>query len=169
MKPIPTQDQVKEIYDYNNGALFWKKKTAVCVKIGERAGYLKKDDNYILIRVNKHHYYLHKIIYLWHTGIYPEFLDHKDRNRSNCRIENLRESSRRENNCNRCSAKGSTSKYLGVHLKSGRMVWCASIRVNRKLMHIKNTISQEEAALAYNREAVRYHGEFANLNIIKNG
>lgn len=40
------------------------------------------------------------------------------------------------------------------------------IRVNNKLIHIAYCKTKEDAALKYNEAALKYHGEFANLNII---
>jgi hypothetical protein len=164
-----TQELVRELFDYKDGMLFWKKRTAQCVKIGTRAGHLKLDDLYRLVRVKGKHIYEHKVIFLWHKGYLPKVVDHEDTNRLNNNIENLREATRRQNNCNRSSAKGSSSKYLGVHKIIGRNAFQAAIRVNRKPIHLGNFKSENEAALAYNRGAVKYHGEFANLNIISNG
>lgn len=51
---------------------------------------------------------------------------------------------------------GSTSKYYGVHLQRGRVkgklyeYWIASIRINKKLIQIKCSKSEIEAAQCYN-------------------
>ena len=95
----------------------------------------------------------------------PCKIDHIDRDPSNNKIENLREANNRQNGCNRCAKKDGKSMYLGVGVKRDR--WYASIRVNKKGIHIGHYLSEDQAALAYNREAVRYHKEFANLNIIQ--
>lgn len=159
-----TQELVKEIFDYKDGFLLWKKKTAICVKIGTYAG-SKRADGRRVVRVKKRHYYENVIIFLWHHGYMPERVDHEDRDHGNSRIENLRAATIRQNNCNRSSAKGSSSIYLGVHKRRNK--WQSAIRVNKKPIYIGIFENQESAALSYNREAVRYHGEFANLNIIK--
>lgn len=104
------------------------------------------------------------MIFLWNHGYLPKIVDHIDHNTLNDKIENLREASSSENNKNRMSRKNSTSQYLGVHWEGKK--WRVQIMVNKKLKHIGCFLTEIEAALAYNKAAVMYHKEFANLNII---
>lgn len=160
-----TQELVKSLFDYKDGFLYWKTITKYSnIKIGQKAGCFNGNRiHYTRIGGNKT--LTHRIIFLWHHGYLPKVVDHKDRNCENNRIENLREATRMQNSQNRTSAKNSSSKYLGVHHYLKRK-WHAAIRVNKILKSIGYFKTEEEAALAYNKAAVKYHGEFANLNII---
>lgn len=59
-----------------------------------------------------------------------------------------------------------TSGYKGVSRDRGR--WRAYIRVNYKQIHLGNFRTKEEAARRYNEAALKYFGEFAELNEIPN-
>jgi hypothetical protein len=90
-------------------------------------------------------------------------IDHKDHNGLNNQRDNLRVATHSENCSNVSSHKNSTSKFLGVTTyRSGK--FRASIRKNRINYHIGYYATEKEAALAYNNEAVKLHGNFANLN-----
>jgi len=109
-------------------------------------------------------------------------VDHKDHNGLNNCKENLRVCTKKENNKNKTSMVGSSSKYLGVCVylskekkiskSSGeeyiyeRIRIQATIRVNGRAIKIGHYKTEEEAAKAYNEYAAKYHGEFANLNKI---
>jgi hypothetical protein len=120
--------------------------------------------------VSNRTYHLHRVI----LGITDPkiFVDHKDHNGLNNQRSNLRICTNTENMRNRSSAKNSASKYLGVSIKrrknknSTYIRWRACISANGNKRHIGQFETQEEAALAYNKEAIKYHGEFANVNII---
>lgn len=92
-------------------------------------------------------------------------IDHKDRNGLNNQRDNLRESTKRQNGCNKKSRQNSSSKYLGVSLWRGR--WRATIKNNKKQVWLGFHPTEENAALAYNSAAIKIHGEFANLNVIQ--
>lgn len=180
-----TQELVKKYFDYKDGFLYWKelnvhnRKT----KIGDRAGYLSKNTGRYRLTVNAKAYITSRIIFLYHHGYVPEEVDHIDRNSLNDRIENLREATRAENNRNTCSRKNSSSQYLGVSFKTKKYKyiskttqeliiypisrWYARIQYDKIQKEIGTFKTEKEAVLAYNREAVRRFGEFANLNIIK--
>lgn len=89
--------------------------------------------------------------------------DHINGDSLDNRSVNIRACNKSQNARNRKSARGSTSKYLGVSL---RKPWCAKLRHNGVLINIGCYKTEEEAAEAYNKTALKYHGEFANLNII---
>lgn len=93
-------------------------------------------------------------------------VDHRDRNGLNNQKYNLRKATHAQNGANRRPSKNSTSKYLGVYWSRERNRWCASISKNYKTYLIGRFITEEEAALAYNKKAIELHGEFANLNQI---
>ena len=61
------------------------------------------------------------------------------------------------------------SQYKGVAWDANRNKWLASICVNGKSKHIGRFNSEQEAALAYNLKASELFGDFATLNIIKDG
>lgn len=92
------------------------------------------------------------------------FVDHRDRNGLNNQRDNLRIATASQNQRNRRSCKQSTSKYLGVFQEKGRKKWVASIGNNGQKIRIGRFLSEEDAALAYNEAAIKFHGEFANLN-----
>jgi hypothetical protein len=93
-------------------------------------------------------------------------IDHKDRNGLNCRRENLRYATRSQNGANRVWPRGKKSPFRGVSPCGNK--WRSAIQVKRKLMYIGLFDTPEEAALAYNKQAVMHHGEFAVLNNLTN-
>lgn len=87
-------------------------------------------------------------------------VDHIDHNTLNNQRYNLRKSTHAENQQNRTSYKGSSSIYLGVSWSKEKCKWEANI----KTKFLGYFISELEAAIAYNKEAHKIYGDFANLN-----
>lgn len=165
-----TQEFIKRSFYYHkDGYLIWKE----CKrkdKIGLIAGCRGRDKYGDRRRIffNNKLQIAYRLIFLWHHGYLPKIIDHINRNSGDDRIENLRPASDSENAANRKkSTKICTSKYLGVHFEKSRNLWKTKINKNGKSTEIGRFKTEAEAALAYNRKAVEYHGEFANLNIIK--
>ena len=92
-------------------------------------------------------------------------VDHKDRDTTNNQQSNLRICNQSLNCANRLKSLGMSSKYKGVHLNRGK--WVAMIKVNQKGMYIGRFCIEEDAARAYDKEAIKYFGEFAILNFKK--
>lgn len=89
-------------------------------------------------------------------------VDHIDFDTLNNRRSNLRVVAMSVNAQHRQPMRGS-SKYIGVYYCDGR--WRASIKVNRKAMHVGSYATEEEAALA--RDAfVRANGLAHTQNFI---
>jgi hypothetical protein len=96
-----------------------------------------------------------------------EFVDHIDGDKLNNRRENLRLVTSKQNSRNRRSSKNNTSGYKGVTFLAKRETWLAQIWHQGKNMNLGLYDSPELAARAYNEAALKYHGEHAQLNIIK--
>jgi hypothetical protein len=70
---------------------------------------------------------------------------------------------------NRANSKSTAiSGYKGVYFdnKASTPRWLARIMTNKKFLYLGSFPTKEEAALAYNQAALKYHGEFAYLNLI---
>jgi len=91
--------------------------------------------------------------------------DHINHNELDNREENLRICTLTENNRNRISRTG-TSKYKGVYWNKGKRKWHAQIGFNGKVIYLGQFISEIKAAKIYNNAALKYHGEYAQLNSI---
>ena len=94
------------------------------------------------------------------------FVDHINHNGLNNRRANLRPATRTENNRNRRKAqrRNYSSRYKGLTWYREQERWIVRITVNRKSEFIGSFKNELEAARAYDRAAVKYHGEFASLN-----
>lgn len=111
---------------------------------------------------------LHRFIMNAPDGV---LVDHKNRIKMDCRRENLRYATRQEQNRNIGKRQtATTSRWKGVHYypdgKKKRIKrWQARIRDdNSKTVSLGYFETEIEAAAAYNRGAILYHGEFACLN-----
>ena len=91
-----------------------------------------------------------------------QHVDHRNGNGLDNRRENIRTCSPAENAMNRRVQKHS-SRYKGVRLHDNGK-WVARIKIGGKLRHLGCFEVEDNAALAYNREAKRLFGEFALLN-----
>ncbi len=94
-------------------------------------------------------------------------VDHIDGNGLNNRRSNLRVCKQKHNTWNRKPVKGSSSKYKGVSWQAATGYWKAYIKTDGKQKHLGCYLSEEEAAIAYNRAAKELHGEFAKLNNVE--
>lgn len=94
------------------------------------------------------------------------YIDHINGNTLDNRKINLRESNHSQNLCNRKIHKNNTSGYKGVsfckHVK--KKPWLAKICKDNETKKLGYYATKEEAALAYNKGALKYHGEYARLN-----
>ena len=86
--------------------------------------------------------------------------DHKNRNSLDCRRENLRLATHQQNASNRTKHIGKVLPK-GVSKKSER--YAVTISCNRTQYYIGTYDSIKLAVLAYNKKALEFFGEFANL------
>ncbi len=93
-----TQELVKDLFTYSDGKLYWNMDRGKKTKRGDIAGYKAKI--YFIIKINGDAYRQHRVIFLYHKGFMPEYLDHEDGNVENNRIGNLRECTSNQNNQN---------------------------------------------------------------------
>lgn len=105
-----------------------------------------------------------------HTLLYPdaEQVDHMDHNGLNNRKNNLRSSTRQQNNWNRTkNQKPTSSKFIGVSYDKSRKKWQAGIKFNGKRIALGRFDTPEEAARVRDTKALELFGEFASLNFPK--
>lgn len=112
---------------------------------------------------------LHKEIWKFYYGKIPEGkeIDHINRDKLDCRKENLRLATRSQNAANMKPYITNTSGYKGVHFATNMNKWKATIRINGEKVHLGFYKNINEAARAYNIAAKKHFGEFAYLNIIE--
>lgn len=156
-KPI-TPDELHDLlaYDEEAGCFTWKKRRGFKANEGSQAGVFSKN-GYVCIKVNYRSYKAHRLAWLYVHGRWPVGdIDHIDGDRSNNRIKNLREVSRRLNSQNRSfKSSNSISGYVGVTPERGR--WVARIKKDWKLIRIGLFDTPEQAAEAYKKAKAVYH------------
>lgn len=94
-------------------------------------------------------------------------VDHINGNGLDNRKMNLRVVTPSENAVNVAISRGNSSGYKGVSFRKNRSVWLSEIRKNYKTAYRGHSRCVHLAALKYNDNAIRIHGESAWLNNIK--
>lgn len=153
------QEDVKALFDYDppSGICTLKvdrHKAKAGEPIDERYVYKK---GYALIGLKGKPYLLHRLIWLWMTGSFPDNeIDHINGDKMDNRWENLRDVTRAEQMHNR-AVWGASKASIGTRkVPSGR--WQAHITTDGQ-KHYLGTYDSEEAAMrAYLQAKILFHG-----------
>jgi len=144
-KPILTQDYLKKILKYKDGKLYWKIDRGNNSCKNKQTGLLSKNDGYGRISLYGKSYLAHRIIWLYHYGYMPKFIDHLDHNRSNNSIDNLADKTHQENHRNRKLHKNNSSGFTGVTYHKTKKLWTAQITLGMKQVQLGQFDTLEEA------------------------
>ena len=155
-----TQDELKKIVEYKDGELYWKISPNWSIKVGDKVGYLTKD-GYKRTMINKKNEKLHRLIFLYHYGYFPQLIDHIDGNGINNKIENLREVSHMQNSQNKKMAINNTSGSKNVYWHNAAKKWTVVLTLNKKKKVIGYFEDLELADLVAQEARNKYFGAYA--------
>ena len=154
-KKLPSVNFLNSVFLYNkeDGTLFYKN--------GRHAGTLTKN-GYLVVTLNGKKYMAHRIIYkIFHAEEPQGFIDHKNQNKTDNRIENLCVVSKQGNARNQKRFSTNTSGVCGVHYRKDKKKWAAEIWDKRKI-HL-GIFSTKKAAISARKQAEIKLG-FSNIH-----
>ena len=159
-----TADRVRELLDYDpkTGIFRWRRNAGRHGRYpaGSVAGYLHTHSRYWIICIGQDEYRAHRVAWLYVHSEWPKgLLDHRDLDRSNNRIGNLREATRSQNSANRSRQRNNTSGFKGVRFDKSNDRWVAVV-AKKKIGYFRTF---EEAKAACIARAGKQFGEFARL------
>ena len=148
-------------YDPDSGVFRWRFYRCWLAKQGEVAGSISRY-GYVMINVDRVPQLAHRLAWLYVKRSWPTGdLDHRDRNKQNNRIGNLRPAKKGQNNINADPPSNNRSGVRGVSRFTGTHKWRATINCNHKQHHLGLFPTKAAAALARRIEERRLFGGFA--------
>jgi len=151
-----TAERVRELVDYNSntGDMQWK----ILTNPASRQGvFVPSTSGYISVSIDGITYQAHRIAWLYTYGEFPELeLDHKDRDKGNNAIDNLREVPHHVNMQNIPGNYKNTSGITGVGYSSRDKKWRARISVNQKELSLGYYETFDEACEARQLAELKY-------------
>ena len=148
-------------YDENTGDIYFKINGDRGIRVGNKAGTLPiKGHGYKCVKSGglngtKINVYAHRLAWFLYYGKWPDCeIDHIDHDRSNNRIENLREASTSVNSRNKSKIKSNKSGVNGVFLVGEK--WGASIGVDGKMVWLGTFKRKEDAVVARKIADIKY-------------
>lgn len=158
-KLIPSLERIKDAVDYEpeTGVVTWKRPRGRVLP-GTTAG-TPDGGGYLMIRIDKVGIRLHKLAWYYTYGEYPHFqIDHKDGDRTNNAIGNLRRASQSENNQNQRVGRGTNRNgYLGVYRRKDTGLYSAQIKLDGCNHRLGCFPTAEDARDAYLSAKKRLH------------
>ena len=171
-KSLPSPELLRKLlrYEPDTGKLFWKVRPEGRPEwnaryAGKEAMTARDTGGYPYGQIYKRPHRAHRVIWAIVTGAWPKAdIDHINGDRSDNRIENLREATRSQNCHNSGLQARNTSGFKGVHFdkRSGR--WRSKIMHCGRETHLGLYETPQEAHAAYSDAASRLHGEFSRTS-----
>ncbi len=154
-----TQQELHELLDYdpNTGEFRWKVSKKHDIKIGDIAGTFDRRKRRQIV-INRKFYKAHRLAWFYVYGVWPKInLDHINGDPSDNRIANLRECNQAENCQNRALSSNNTTGFMGVSWDKSKNRYAASIKLNRKKIHLGFFDTAHEAHQAYLNAKLKLH------------
>jgi hypothetical protein len=142
---LPSQQYLKLIFDYVDGWLVFK-------YTGKVAGNIK--ERYVKINIEGDSFYAHRLIWCWHYGYYPEYIDHINGNGFNNKIENLRECNQSQN-----SGNANWGDMRGIEQRGGS--FRVRLKINGQRVSYGSYQALAEAIKVRNEAYRKVFGEFS--------
>jgi hypothetical protein len=161
------QDYVLSAFDYQDGQLI--RKIGRINEVGSIAGCVHKGTGYIHIKIKAKAFKAHRLIFLYHYGYFPEFVDHIDGNKQNNRIENLREASKQENSQNQKVRWTNSSGFKGVSWHKVNKKWKVALCKNYRSYYFGTYEDKELAELVSMEATDLLHENFSAYKGVLNG
>lgn len=163
-RSVLTQEMLKAILTYDPV-------TGIFTRCISRNGYVAGSvagcidgDGYVVISIGKRRFYAHRLAWLYVYGVLPVGdLDHRDLNRSNNPIANLREATRAQNMANTLKRANNRSGFKGVSFHRHSGLYRATLFVAGKQLCGKYHRTPQAAHAEYCEMAVKSYGEFARV------
>lgn len=140
-------------YDPATGVFIWLARLSNRAKIGAEAGTIGSE-GYRTITVHGSRHYAHRLAWAWVHGSFPtDLVDHKNKNRLDNSIDNLRPATRKQNAENSGIRSHNTSGFKGVTWSKDRCKWVAQINHNGEHKTLGYFDSPALASTAYSQAA----------------
>lgn len=146
-----TYERVRRLFNYDpaTGKMTRRMTTSSRAIVGMEVG-CRNTLGYLVVNVDRKLYYVHRLIWLWMTGSWPEAdIDHIDRKKSNNKWDNLRDVSRSANLHNR-------DIVSGVYWAARDAVWVATISHQGVRKHIGQHADRNVAEAMYAKAKQEY-------------
>lgn len=117
---------------------------------------------YLVIGMNEKIYLAHRLAWYMHFNVWPlGQIDHKNGDKTDNRIENLRIATDQQNRFNTGLRVDNRSGVTGVCWIKTMKCWRAGIHSNRKFVHLGYFASKDDAISTRKAAEEKYAGEFA--------
>ncbi len=167
MKPRVSAGRLREVLDYSpdTGVFVWKIRMGTHGKIGFVAGHISRK-GCLHIAIDRVVFLAHRLAWLHVNGEWPNGeIDHRNLNKLDNRIDNLRVATNQGNSANRRALRNNRLGVKGVGISTVRVRkpqrYRARIRVNNALIHLGYFSTAADASAAYDIAARKHFGEFA--------
>jgi len=156
---LPSQEELKRRFFYEDGQLYYRIRVSQRCKPGDLVGSVNncKRGGYRQTIVDGVPCKVHRLIWKWHHGTEPTIIDHINGNRSDNRIENLREATNRENCWNR---RHKRDLPAGIYHHQGR--YRVRLYLGKPNVSVGMFTTLEEA-IAARDEALEQYGERSSV------
>jgi len=146
-----TQEELKKLlhYEPTTGVFTWRVRRQR-IAAGTIAGTIM-NRGYCRIHVNNKLYLSHRLAWLYVYGKLPKELDHINREKTDNRIENLREISHQKNTKNQSLRSDNKSGFTGINWHKCVNKWQVRLRTNGTNIQGGCFSSLKEAVLVRNR------------------